>query len=871
MRSGGVTIATLLGVSFLGGAVAQESAPPSTVDEKEQTSETEGSASDTIVVQGARQRGAVLGDIAPDTVLDEADIASYGVSSLSELLAQLEAETGSSRGRDGGGPVVLLNGRRISGFREIGRYPPEAIERVEILPEEAALKYGFKADQRVINFILKKNFSTRTAETRVSGPTAGGSVGSNYEAGRFSIDGPRRFNMSGEIEFSPPLLESERDILASPPSLPYDSVGNISAITLNAEIDPALSALAGETVTLAAVPAGLTDPEIADFVPVANNLAETDIAQFRTLRSEQEKIELDIGMARDINEAWGITLSAGLDISDTASLQGLGGVSLNIPETSSFNPFTEDITVYRYADELGALTRQTDQVSGNLSLTANRQTARWLTTITANARFSSTDTETDRRVDLGNLQDLVSAGDVTVNPYTTSLGTSFETDISETRTSNYDTTVVMTGPVMDLEAGEVRTTLTGEVSAQNIQSEDRISGVQNETDLSRETLVMRGNLDVPILFADSEDEWGVGDLNLNLNGAVDDLSDFGTLYTYGYGLNWRPRKQLRLIASVTEEDGAPSIAQLGNPRELTENARAYDYIRGETVFVTAATGGNPDLKADHRRVYKLGANWKPYEKTDLTFRMDYTDSLIEDPVGSIAAASAEIQAALPERFVRDTDGTLIFVDATPFNYVESQKRDLRSGFVYSRQIGKQPEGRPTGRGASRGGSGRRRSFPGRFRLSIFHTYTLEDRVLIREGIEELDLLGGSAIGSAGGRSEHELTVRANIYNKGIGLWTGWTWQSGTDVIDPDGNRSRDLSFSDIGRLNASLFLDLNQRHELIEKYSFLKDTRVSLYSSNIFDEKQTVRDGNGDVPLQYQPDLLDPTGRTVGLFLRKSF
>ncbi len=40
---------------------------------------------------------------------------------------------------------------------------------------------------------------------------------------------------------------------------------------------------------------------------------------------------------------------------------------------------------------------------------------------------------------------------------------------------------------------------------------------------------------------------------------------------------------------------------------------------------------------------------------------------------------------------------------------------------------------------------------------------------------------------------------------------------------------------------------------------------------NLFDAKPRVRDAAGLVPTNYQPDLLDPLGRTVGISIRKLF
>ena len=122
----------------------------------------------------ARPRGSVVGDIPPENVLDARDIRATGATSIAELLDAVAAQTGSARGRGGGRPILLLNGQRISGFRELRDLPPEAIQRMEILPEEVALKYGYAADQRVVNIVLRRRFNSTSAEVGgdASPPTA---------------------------------------------------------------------------------------------------------------------------------------------------------------------------------------------------------------------------------------------------------------------------------------------------------------------------------------------------------------------------------------------------------------------------------------------------------------------------------------------------------------------------------------------------------------------------------------------------------------------------------------------------------------------------------------------------------------------------
>lgn len=179
-------------------------------------------APEEIVVTGQAQRGAVIGDIQPELQLGPADIRSYGVNSVAELLTELAPQTGSVRGRGGERPVVLLNGRRISGFAEIRDLPTEAIARVDILPEEVALKYGFAANQRVVNFVLRERFRAVTAEVEGGLATEGGGARAEADLDFLRIDGDGRFELAFEYERIEPLLESERAIDRSDLGGPVD-------------------------------------------------------------------------------------------------------------------------------------------------------------------------------------------------------------------------------------------------------------------------------------------------------------------------------------------------------------------------------------------------------------------------------------------------------------------------------------------------------------------------------------------------------------------------------------------------------------------------------------------------------------------------
>ncbi len=86
-----------------------------------------------------------------------------------------------------------------------------------------------------------------------------------------------------------------------------------------------------------------------------------------------------------------------------------------------------------------------------------------------------------------------------------------------------------------------------------------------------------------------------------------------------------------------------------------------------------------------------------------------------------------------------------------------------------------------------------------------------------------------------------------------------------------GTPAAPTSFQDYAVVDLRLFADLNQRTKLIEQVPLLKNTRLTLSVNNVFDARQTIVNSSGEVPLRYQPFLVDPVGRFVEIELRKLF
>jgi hypothetical protein len=144
-------------------------------------------------------------------------------------------------------------------------------------------------------------------------------------------------------------------------------------------------------------------------------------------------------------------------------------------------------------------------------------------------------------------------------------------------------------------------------------------------------------------------------------------------------------------------------------------------------------------------------------------------------------------------------------------------------------------------------------------------------VLIREPLPVLDFLNGSAQGSSGGESRHEVDLQAGYSKDGLGMRLTGHWQSATEVKGGAAGSSSTLRFGSLGTLGVRLFADLGLQLPLLRKHPWVLGTRVMLSVDNVFDSKMRVTDQNGVTPLGYQPDLLDPNGRTIRLTIRKLF
>jgi iron complex outermembrane receptor protein len=895
-----------------------QQATPASAPERSAASRPDSEES-TIVVVGTRPEGSVIGDIAPEVTFSPGDIRSLGVSSLSDLIAEISPQTTSGQGRGGESPVVLLNGKRISSFSEVRDIPTEAIQRVEVLPEEVALKYGYRSNQKVVNVVLRKRFNAFTAELEGTGPTAGGRFTPEAEAAYLRIGEAGRLNLAAHYERSSALFENERDILPQASSRPYALGGNITAAALGSEIDPALSALLGRNATVIGAPASASTraPTLADFA--GGGVNETDLRPFRTLLPQTDSLTLNATYARSILGNVAASFNGRFTYDTSESAQGLPGAALTLPSGSPFSPFANATTLYRYFGNLGPLSQESRDVTGHFGTTLSDQLGRWQWSFTGNLDYRSSRTDTDSGIDTGTLQARLNALDLLANPFadlSVAAGAVWLTDRARSTSKSADAQLVFSGPLLRLPAGKVTASFSATGSTSDLDSSAVRSGLSSSAALSRDALSGQMSFDIPLASRKNGFLAPLGELTANLNLAYDHYSDFGGQRTIGAGLNWTPVKAISLIASFSKDEGAPTMQQLGNPLVATANVRVFDYIRGETVDITRLSGGNPALSADDRRVIKLGLTLKPFTQTDLTFSANYTNSRVRDPILAFPTATAAIEAAFPDRFTRDAGGRLTMIDSRPVNFARQDSEEIRWGINFSKQIsapppqpggardGAQPSLRdlvpqgpngdrpPEQPGAGAGSGGGASGSPGggapgggppgggfgrgpggrgtRVQFAIYHTVHLREEFVIRDSIPVLDLLNGAAIGNSGGQPRHEVQVQTGLMHNGMGIRFSANWQSGTTVDGGTGG-TQSLRLSDLATFNLRLFANLGQQQSLTTRWPFLRGTRFSIGINNLFDARMRVRDASGATPASYQPDYLNPLGRTVSISFRKLF
>ncbi len=317
---------------------------------------------------------------------------------------------------------------------------------------------------------------------------------------------------------------------------------------------------------------------------------------------------------------------------------------------------------------------------------------------------------------------------------------------------------------------------------------------------------------------------------------------------------------IRLNATDNTDGRAIPLELLSAPGMIAENVPYFDPLRGETVPVTTIYGGGGNLKSETQRVRTLSLSASPWARYKLQLNADYSVSDIRNQFGALPLPTQAVVLAFPERFVRDANGRLVSVDNRTVNFERQHSRQLRLGTNFTIPLEPVPldaKGKPKPYGPRLS-----------LQVNASHTVVLENTSVIREGLGQVDLLAGGAIGLGGGQQRHVSDANIAVMRGASGFRLSARRRGGSQLQYGTAAAPNRLAFAPLTTFNLRAIADIGS---MKPGSSLWKGVRISLVVDNAFNTRQRVTTASGELPLGFQPAYRDPIGRTVMAELRKVF
>ena len=907
-QSASVLALVLAGMPVI--AAADEQEPQSLPDPEEIEASVPPAANDTIVVEGTRIRGQLFVEEKPIAEFDEADIASFGASSIADVIAAIEPATGSGArgGRGGGRPVFLINGIRVSSWREFRSYPPEAIRKVEVFPEETAQRFGYSPDQRVVNILLKPDFRSVTAEVEYEGPESGGFTRNEQELTFLRIGEKGRFNINVDIEDSSLLTEAERgltvangapgeaafrslrpDTMSAEGTINYARAFQESGLslslngTVNHSESRSLSGLSSDGLVPLERRSDIDTVSVGGTVsrPLGDwNAVFTNNSVFTDSRTEIDSFD---GSGFDVanNRTW--RLDNALTLTGYPISLPAGDVSVTVDYGLDWVRLASDDTRTDFETEL---TRRRFNGGTNVSIPISERGGHWGAIGGVSLNFSSGFEDLS---DFGTLANW-SAG-INWRP-TDTLGfsaTRIWREVAPGLASLGDPRIdEFNVPVFDYASGEtvLATLITGGNPdlAEETQADWKFTGnwelpfwenarfqVDYGINRSRDVTATPG---FSAAFEEAFPDRVTRDLTGDLL-AIDRRPL--TLYEtrsriVSFGLNARGQ-----IGKAPERPERGERGRGGPPAAAGRSGRSgggFDPARMEAMretFCKTPEGEMPDLSGvpEMFRSRLLDENGNPDPEKIAAARARFCGEDAERRSEEFAAMRTAICAdppqldGLPEQVLARLRGENGEIDPEK---VKTMRQRMCSASA---------DGEGQQSGERRGGGGFGRMFGGnsndtrpRYFLSLNHNIALENEVLLAEGGPLFDQLAGDVL-QGGAISEHTSRLEAGLFWQGYGLRLSGRYTGEATLLGGDTPGSSDLFFGDLATFDMRLFANLGEIFKKDE--GWMKGLRLAFVVDNVFDGQREVLDENGEVPDAFAPERIDPVGRYFGIDIRKAF
>ncbi|MES2300822.1 MAG: hypothetical protein V4521_01890, partial [Pseudomonadota bacterium] len=470
-----------------------------------------------IVVIGERWIVSQLADVEPEQVYDEDRIASYGASTVGELVDQIRDENGDDQ------PALLVNGQPVGDIGDISDFPVEAIRKVEALPRGSAARVGGASGQRTYNIVLRPSVKSMTLTGSREVATEGDWSLNRGEALFTLIARKNRLNLAIRASDSDDLFESDRNLTRLDASVPFAPAGNILPFRTE-EIDPALSALAGMPVTTIALPGKTARPTLASLLPFANTLNDSRIGEFRTLRGATRPIDASLSGNKTLLPWLSLSFNARIGRTTSSSLNGLPTARFLLQPGHPASPFGVPV-VLALSDPARPLRYATTSDSKSVTASLLANWANWQGTLLG--RHDERERRSDSILN-GSVAGGVIPIDAATDPFGGSLAALIPLSLRTTRsrTTTREARFDVQGPLLALPTGSVQLRAGIGASGTSLNATDATG---RTTAISRNEWNIRGGVTVPLTARGKGFPGFIGDTDLSADLSRQSLGRFGRI------------------------------------------------------------------------------------------------------------------------------------------------------------------------------------------------------------------------------------------------------------------------------------------------------------------------------------------------------
>jgi iron complex outermembrane receptor protein len=594
-------------------------------------------------------------------IIDQSEISTSGATTVADLLRKLPqnfdggpsedthligAETRSNsglgigmnlRGLGSRATLVLLNGRRVApsgneaSFSDVLSIPLSAIERIEVLLDGASALYGSDAVGGVVNFITRDGYTGAETFGSVGSVTKGSQsqyrlyqlFGREWSTGSIFV--------SIEAYHRHALAAADRPYVTS--NLTPFGGPNFDTMASN----PGTIRIGNQTY---AIPKGQNGVglDLQSLTPGTSNLSDiydhADVLPAQDFRSFYAALHHDVS---DAAAAFGTFLW-----SDRRSSERHGGRRIDsvVPGSNPFllnRPTGADPVhvLYDLLQDLGPVINDADVGTYNLTLGLNVSLgSRWhLSTSVAEVietEHQSTRGEIDpTALDTALLTAFNPFGDGSNTDSGTLLGIR-AAPVFNSKSELRDFYCVAEGPLHRLPGGELRAAFGAELRHQRFVTE--LSPPPIGSDLRRQ--LVAGFVELKAPFSEAENSRpGLRRLDLSVAARFEHYSDFGRTVTPKIGLTWSPLSGLELFGTWGKATRAPNPGDLDEHSNVAFSGSLPDSSsKLGSSEALVLSGKNARLSAESATSATFGVGFTPTGFPGLRFKATYFHIIFKDRI-----------------------------------------------------------------------------------------------------------------------------------------------------------------------------------------------------------------------------------------------